>query len=204
MNYTNTHKKLKKGLMFNKYKFPLNLFLIFEKLNPVVYTSECLTSNHYVLFIPKEWLFPVAKVLRNESFFSCNYLVEHSSIDAKNYQQFSKNFNFFFKKNQTLTYYIFYFYNIKTKLTLFVNTDSMNNIPSLDSLYSNANWLERESSELFNINYTHKKDVRNLLLDYSRNDYPFLKEYPTEGYFDIYYDFFEDQLQYVESEYVEL
>lgn len=190
--------------MFKKYKFPLNLFLIFEKINPIVYTSECITSNHYIIFLPKEWLFSVTKVLRNELFFSSNYLVEHSSIDAKNYTKLNENVNLFFNQNQLITYSIFHFYTIKTKLTFFTSADYLENIPSVDSLYLNANWLERESSELFNINYSNKKDIRNLLLDYSRNDYPFLKEYPTEGYYDIYYDFFEDQLQYVESEYVEL
>lgn len=190
--------------MKKKYKFPMSLFLIFDKLEPVVYTSDCLTKNHFIIYIPKEWFFSVSKVLRNEVFFSCNYLVDHSCIDVKNYNKFSPKFNFFFKKNTILTFNSFYFYTLKSKLTIFINTDSSNNICSIDSIYPNASWLERESSELFNIHYTQKRDARNLLLDYSRNDYPFLKEFPTEGYHDVYFDFFEDQLQYVESEYVEL
>ena len=56
--------------MFKKYKFPMNLFLIFEKLNPVIYTSECITPNHYAIFIPKEWYFIFHKVLKNELFYN--------------------------------------------------------------------------------------------------------------------------------------
>jgi NADH:ubiquinone oxidoreductase subunit C len=52
--------------------------------------------------------------------------------------------------------------------------------------------------------FNGKKDIRNLMLEYSKNEYPMLKEFPCEGHFDVYYDLFEDQLQYVESEFVEL
>lgn len=47
-------------------------------------------------------------------------------------------------------------------------------------------------------------DTRNLLLEYSFTDNPMLKSYPTEGFVDIYYDFFRDQLCYVNHDYVEL
>jgi hypothetical protein len=37
--------------MLYRYKFPINIFLVFEKINPIVYTSEKLTPNHYVVFL---------------------------------------------------------------------------------------------------------------------------------------------------------
>lgn len=37
--------------MLLKYKFPINMFLVFEKLNPIIYTSDKLTSNNFVIFI---------------------------------------------------------------------------------------------------------------------------------------------------------
>lgn len=57
---------------------------------------------------------------------------------------------------------------------------------------------------MFGIIFNNTADIRNLLLDYSKTEYPMLKEFPCEGYFDIYYNFMDDQLQYVDSEYVEL
>jgi NADH:ubiquinone oxidoreductase subunit C len=47
---------------------------------------------------------------------------------------------------------------------------------------------------MFGINYFNKKDVRKLLIDYSSFENPLLKAYPTEGFFDIFYNFFEDQV----------
>jgi NADH:ubiquinone oxidoreductase subunit C len=57
---------------------------------------------------------------------------------------------------------------------------------------------------MFCLNFSSKGDIRNILLDYSRSEYPMLKEFPSEGFFDVYYDFFDDQLNFVESEFVEL
>ena len=47
---------------------------------------------------------------------------------------------------------------------------------SIDNLYYNASWLEREVSEFFNLNILNKKDNRNLLLVYGDKTYPLLKE----------------------------
>jgi len=57
---------------------------------------------------------------------------------------------------------------------------------------------------MYGLNFFFKKDTRTLLLDYSKNDHPMLKEFPSEGYGELYYDFFDAQLHYMESEPVEL
>jgi hypothetical protein len=33
-----------------KYNFPVSIFIVFEKINPIVFTSKKLTKNHYVFF----------------------------------------------------------------------------------------------------------------------------------------------------------
>ena len=47
---------------------------------------------------------------------------------------------------------------------------------------------------MFKIQYKFKTDNRRLLLDYSKQEYPLLKDYPTEGFNDVFYNFFEDQV----------
>ena len=46
---------------------------------------------------------------------------------------------------------------------------------------------------MYGINYINKNDNRSLLLDYSRNEFPMLKDFPVEGFYEIYYDFFENR-----------
>jgi NADH:ubiquinone oxidoreductase subunit C len=57
---------------------------------------------------------------------------------------------------------------------------------------------------MFGVSFLNKKDSRPLLLDYSRNEFPMLKDFPTEGYYDIYYNFFENKLAYIQNEFIEL
>jgi hypothetical protein len=57
---------------------------------------------------------------------------------------------------------------------------------------------------MFGINYYNKKDIRKLLLDYSKVESPLLKDFSTEGFSEVFYDFFEDQVVYLNNDSIEL
>ena len=57
---------------------------------------------------------------------------------------------------------------------------------------------------MFHVSYNNKIDSRRLLLDYSKKENPLLKDYPTEGFSDTFYNFFEDQVVYNTSTVIEL
>lgn len=57
---------------------------------------------------------------------------------------------------------------------------------------------------MFSINYNSKYDTRTLLLDYSRKDNPMLKTFSSEGSYELYYDFFDQNLYYGRIKNVEL
>ena len=78
----------KKYLMHKKYQFPINIFIVFEKVNFSVYTSEVLTPNHYLCYIPKSWYYGLNLFLKKELFYSYSFLVEMSVIDTMNYKNF--------------------------------------------------------------------------------------------------------------------
>jgi NADH:ubiquinone oxidoreductase subunit C len=189
-------------VFLKKYQFPLNIFIVFEKVNPIVYTSNVLTNNHYVCFIPKQWNYGINVFLKKEIFYNYSFLVEMSAIDTLKYNNILPNNNFLNLNNRFLSFNIYYFYFLKLKLT-FVQLSNQK-LNSIDGLYKNANWLEREVSEMYGINYLNKSDNRSLLLDYSRNEFPMLKDYPVEGFYEIYYDFFENKLSYIKNEFIEL
>jgi len=189
-------------MKYKKYKFPINIFICFEKVNPIFYTSQVLTKNHYVCFISKKWYYGLNLFIKKELFFNFNNLTEISAIDTLKYSQIIPKTEIFNFKDRFLIYNIYYFYFTKVKITFVQSTNYK--IDSIDSIFRNASWLEREVSEMFGIYYTNKKDNRSLLLDYSRNEFPMLKDFPTEGYYEIYYDFFENKINYFKNEFIEL
>ena len=57
---------------------------------------------------------------------------------------------------------------------------------------------------MFRIQYKHKVDTRRLLLDYTKNENPLLKDFPIGGFNDVYYNFFEDQIVSTTTTFIEL
>jgi NADH:ubiquinone oxidoreductase subunit C len=191
--------------VYKKYTLPLSIFVVFENINPVVWTSESFYPNSYILYINKSWFYSINIFFKNEVFLSNSTLLENSAIDNK------KSFDFldrvgFNLRNRILLFYVYYFFTIKTKLLLFTtfNNSNLSKIPSIDKIYKSASWLERETGEMFRISYSKKTDTRRLLLDYSKTENPLLKDYPVEGFNDAFYSLFEDQVIYNNSTVVEL
>ena len=190
--------------MQKKFDMPMQLFIIMEKVNPVIYTSEVLIPNHFIVYISKNYLFLLNLILKNEFFTAKSTLVENSAVDTLNYTNITNNTSIL-SKNRIFIYYIYYLYTLKMRLTIVIsNAESSTGIKSIESIYRNANWAERETSEMYGIFIKNKKDSRKLLLDYTKDENPLLKDFPTEGTNDIFYNFFEDQVIFEKNTIVEL
>lgn len=74
------------------------------------------------------------------------------------------------------------------------NFFNKNILSSITELFLNANWLERENSELNGIFFSGKKDLRNLMLQYGDSSTPLKKSFPSIGTREIFYDTVTDLL----------
>lgn len=79
-----------------------------------------------------------------------------------------------------------YTLNIRIFSILFCNKDDL--IFSMNNIYPNANWLEREIWDLFGIKFIYHKDLRRILTDYGFIGHPLLKFYPLMGFMELRYD----------------
>ncbi len=147
--------------------------------------------------------------IRYELFLSNNTLIESSAIDSSNYILNNKIKNNslynYISYNNLILYYSYYNILLKTKLTIFfILNNNKYNITSIDRIFNNANWLERELSEMYGINFRWKNDTRKLLLDYIKIESPLLKNYQCEGYQDIFYSLIDNQVIALKNEVIEL
>lgn len=132
-----------------------------------------------------------------------NLLIESSAIDTLNYK--SNILNLISNNNKYILFYNYFNNFLKTKITfLFIISKYKQNIIAIDKIYSNANWLERETSEMYGLNYKWKQDTRKLLLDYIKIESPLLKSFQCEGTQDIFYNLIDNQVIAVKNEVVEL
>ena len=192
--------------MYKKYTFPLHIFVVFEKLNSKMWSSNILKPNNYFVYVEKKWFYTLNIFFRNESILSSSYLTDIFAVDTLKFTKFNEILHNFFNKHRVILFYSYYFFHIKVKLhlVLLLNFFQKEGLNSIDKIYKNANWLEREVSEMSGVNYTLKKDIRKLLLDYSKNENPLLKDFPIEGFSEIFYNFFEDQTLFLDTSVVEL
>jgi len=196
--------------MQKKYMQPIQLFIVFEKLNTKLWLSKKLNINHTLALIPQNWFYAINVFLKKELFLNNITLIENTAIDVTNFNinnssyENSNIINYFYKNN-ILLMYNYYNYFTKGKITLFIILNNLSkSLDSIDRLFSNANWLERETSEMYGINYKWKTDTRKLLLDYSKIENPMLKEFQCEGIQDTFYSIFENQVITLKNEVVEL
>ena len=83
------------------------------------------------------------------------------------------------------TRYIFFIINFNQNVNFF-------SLKSIVELFPNANWLEREVSELYGLTFENKKDTRNLMLQYGDMSTPFQKSFPSIGLKEMFYDSIND------------
>jgi len=122
-----------------KYKNPLSIFLVFEKTNPIFYTSEVLKSNHYVCIINHKWLYSINLFLKKDVFFNFSSLIEASSIDTYKYANVIPDLTYKLKLKRLFNYYVYYCYFNKIRLTLCCLSNFNEKQYSIEKIYKNSN-----------------------------------------------------------------
>jgi len=126
------------------------------------------------------------------SLFYLNQLVDIFSYEL------NSNKDSLLSKQLIITLYNFHLLNTNEKLYLFVLNYTFFkktvSLLSITELFSAANWLEREVSELHGILFLGKQDIRNLLLQYGDSTIPFQKIFPVVGIHEVYYNSTKDTL----------
>jgi NADH-quinone oxidoreductase subunit C len=79
-------------------------------------------------------------------------------------------------------------HNCRLRLKVFCADADMPVVDSLTSVWSSANWFEREAFDLYGIIFTGHVDLRRILTDYGFIGHPFRKDFPTSGHVEMRYD----------------
>ena len=90
-------------------------------------------------------------------------------------------------------------YNIRVRVK--TNVNELTPVSSVTSVYSAANWWEREVWDMFGIFFTNHPDLRRILTDYGFEGFPLRKDFPLTGHTEVRYS---EQKKKVISEPVKL
>ena len=87
-------------------------------------------------------------------------------------------------------------HNSRIRLRVYTGDKNPPIIPSVASIWSSANWLERETFDLYGILFEGHPDLRRILTDYDFVGHPFRKDFPLSGNVEIHYDEKKEKIVY--------
>ncbi|PIR39566.1 MAG: NADH-quinone oxidoreductase subunit C [Alphaproteobacteria bacterium CG11_big_fil_rev_8_21_14_0_20_39_49] len=77
-------------------------------------------------------------------------------------------------------------YNNRVVVKVCVAENDM--VPTVTSVFSSANWYEREVWDMYGVFFADHPDLRRILSDYGFSGHPQRKDFPLTGYVQVKYD----------------
>jgi NADH-quinone oxidoreductase subunit C len=127
-------------------------------------------ANEITLVVDRDCIMDVARAFKDDGF---NYLVDLSGADYSKYPghtgpRFGVSYTLYsFRKNQ--------------RVRLRVWTDENTPIPSVTSVWKTANWHERETFDMFGIEFLGHPNLERILMWEGFNGHPLRKDFPVRG-----------------------
>lgn len=143
-------------------------------------TSEY--AGEVTVILPAEKILDVAHLIHDE--FGFDYLACVTAVD-------------YWPEEHPRFHVAYIFRSLTQKLSLLVRAPVAGINPSLasiESVYRNANWQEREVYDMFGINFEGHSDLRRILMPADWQGHPQRKDYPL-GYEEPQYTFNFDEIQ---------
>lgn len=124
------------------------------------------------------------QVLRDE--FGFDFLEEETAVD-------------YWPQQEPRFHVVYRLYSMKKKLRIGLRVPISGQNPSLhtlEGLYSNANWREREIWDMFGIRFEGHSDLRRILMPQDWQGHPLRKDYPL-GYEEVQFTFNAEEIEQI-------
>jgi NADH-quinone oxidoreductase subunit C len=146
--------------------------------------SITLALNELTLVVDTSDYLESARILRDDPSLAFEQLMDLCGIDYQDYLDGTYGGPRFAVVSHLLSVR----YNLRLRLRVFAHDDSYPLVASLTSVWSSANWFEREAFDLFGILFDGHTDLRRILTDYGFIGHPFRKDFPISGNVEMRYD----------------
>nr|YP_010616509.1 NADH dehydrogenase subunit 9 [Peronosclerospora sorghi]WAU47947.1 NADH dehydrogenase subunit 9 [Peronosclerospora sorghi] len=151
-------------------KFSQYLLQILPIINYTIYKNELCINISF------KKLFPILFFLKNHTNSQFKILSEICTVDYINNE---KRFEIIYNLLSI---------RFNSRLKLKIQTDELQPIDSITTIYKAANWCEREIWDMFGIFFKNHPDLRRILTDYGFEGYPLRKDFPLSGFLEIFYN----------------
>jgi NADH-quinone oxidoreductase subunit C len=154
-----------------------------ESLQPVVTTLQARFGAQVSefrgdtsLIVPAEQITAICRAMRDELNFEM--LIVETAVD-------------YWPEQDPRFHLVYTLYSLDRNVTLTLRAPLAGNEPSIDSIegiYPNANWHERELWDMFGIKFAGHSDLRRILMPHDWEGHPLRKDAPL-GYEEVQFSF---------------
>ena len=128
--------------------------------------------------------FDVMRDLRDDPSLKFEQLIDLCGVDYSQY----KNQPWEGLRFAVVVHLLSVTHNWRVRIKVFAPDDDLPAVASVTSLWTAANWFEREAFDLFGIAFVGHNDLRRILTDYGFIGHPFRKDFPISGHVEMRYD----------------
>lgn len=147
-----------------------------------------LINNELVCVANKEDFIIFIDNLKDNSHCMFKQLIDITAVD---YPQRVERF-------EIVYHFLSLVHNVRLRIK--INIKENEPIESLSSLYTNANWLERELWDMFGIYVVEHHDLRRILTDFGFSGHPLRKDFPLTGFSEVFYNNETSKVEYKDVE----
>ncbi len=134
-------------------------------------------NDNLIIYIKKEEIIEFLKFLRDSEELSFKILLDVFGADFLG-----------IKSHRFEVIYNLLSLKLNNRITIKVKLDDGEEVETVSSVFSTANWFEREAFDMYGINFKNHPDLRRILTDYDFEGHPLRKDFPLTGYKEVRYD----------------
>lgn len=139
-------------------------------------THHEIMRGELILYAQRFELLNVLQFLRDDADCRLTQLIDITAVD---YPDRAERFEIVYQLLSIHT-------NMRVRVK--ISTDEDTPVLSVCSVYSTANWLEREVWDMYGVMFSGHPDHRRILTDYGFEGHPLRKDFPLTGYVETRYD----------------
>ena len=136
------------------------------------------TRGELTITVLKDGIYELMAFLKNDSELAYNFLADVTAVD------YSLMEDVLTKYDYARFMVVYHLLSTEKKVRLRVKVpvhEKELSIPSMASIWKVANWLERETYDMFGIAFEDHPDLRRILMPDDYEGYPLRKDYPLRG-----------------------
>jgi NADH-quinone oxidoreductase subunit C len=146
--------------------------------------SVTIALDEVTLVVRQEQLLETAALLRDAPELRFEQLVDLCGVDYSAYGDGAWD-----GRRYAVVYHLLSItHNWRLRVRVFAGDDELPVVDSVISVWSSANWYEREAFDLYGIVFPGHPDLRRILTDYGFVGHPFRKDFPLSGNVEMRYD----------------